>query len=736
MTDATLKNLPLTLAKQKRWINFRTEKLKTGKLTKIPCDAQGRNTSVTDIKNLRNFKDVCETLKTKPAFGVGYVFNYGESATVHVGIDFDNCVEDPKLFKKVLSLVKRFNSYAEYSLSGKGIHIIGKLEAPYRLEKNKFKVPIESARKLLEIEVYNDKRFFACTGKVLEGFEALRIEIIDEPLEILLTDLHTLSGIKKKEQVDVADKAPLIKKRSPKLKDEEILGLIAASKQSVAFSKMHHDGDLDDFHDDHSRAVMSWHSIVAFYTQKIKQIDRLFRNSALYGDKWADKEDGGADKWERLRKTQHKQIISTLTTFYGLTKIPDKYVELLIEEFGAPRRDIFTEDLFVFHEERWKNVFDEKIEYHLKSICNNKGTEYKITHLVPALYRYHHSLNPRFLLDIPEWDGIDRIKCMSECLTFEEEAITGDVFEDLAKDWGSKAFQRIHNPHIQNHCMILNGGQDIGKDTFWETFTNGFKEYQANLTTRGKFTSEKDLAEIIVPMAVIIISEFDSLKELNPGMLKNLITTPFFNTRMAFGRKAGRYYNRASFLACCNPEDMLRDATGNRRFWVFKLKGVKEEAIRWDYDRTENASTQILAQFKLLAQKPYTASEDSLKIMSKLIAQYTPDDANDIILEHFDEAINHKLLESNKKAAIFRNTEISFIIKDIAKFLGTTPMQILSVLKAKKRHYKYTGAGAGKGNWYGLKEHTQDKGYRSGLRKEACKKLKDSSSSLSLVEPS
>ena len=122
--------------------------------------------------------------------------------------------------------------------------------------------------------------------------------------------------------------------------------------------------------------------------------------------------------------------------------------------------------------------------------------------------------------------------------------------------------------------------------------------------------------------------------------------------------------------------------------------------------------------------------------MRKLIAQYTPDDANALILEQFDEAINHKIGETGKKAAIFRNTEISFIIKDIAKFLGTTPMHILGVLKAKGRHYRYGGAGPGVGNWYGLTQHTQDKGIRSALRKDACKKIHDSSSSLSLVKPS
>jgi hypothetical protein len=63
--------------------------------------------------------------------------------------------------------------------------------------------------------------------------------------------------------------------------DEEIIALCRKAKNAAKFSALYDGGDTSLHNNDDSRADMSLIDLMAFYTQDIDQLDRLFSNSAL-----------------------------------------------------------------------------------------------------------------------------------------------------------------------------------------------------------------------------------------------------------------------------------------------------------------------------------------------------------------------------------------------------------------------------------------------------------------------
>jgi len=145
--------IPDELKKRHQWVCWRFD-LRDGKLVKVPIapwvTGDTRPVSVTDPNNLSTFAQAIMYAE-KFNCGIGFVFFKGAGVT---GIDLDHIKEYLK--DEADEILKKANTYAEYSPSGLGIHIIG-----YGTVDRPIKRP--------GIEVYSEDRFFTVTGRHVEG---------------------------------------------------------------------------------------------------------------------------------------------------------------------------------------------------------------------------------------------------------------------------------------------------------------------------------------------------------------------------------------------------------------------------------------------------------------------------------------------------------------------------------------------------------------------------------------
>ena len=180
-------------------------------------------------------------------------------------IDLDECVHDRKVSEFARNILNSVpDTYAELSVSGRGIHIFAK-----------GKLPIGSLKRndQLGLEVYDTKRFCCMTGKILNHREK---KLLDKTGEIA-----NICGLYLPKREIYRPKVPL---PLASLSDQKIVEMMVSSRGGARWQSLMN-GDISSY-PSHSNADMALACKLAFYTDDSSQIDRIFRSSGLYREKW------------------------------------------------------------------------------------------------------------------------------------------------------------------------------------------------------------------------------------------------------------------------------------------------------------------------------------------------------------------------------------------------------------------------------------------------------------------
>ena len=256
---------------QKIWMLWRWKIKGDGKRTKVPMSASGGPCS-TDANWSSSWVTYDEAVKAKEkvpnADGIGFKIPKG-----YYFIDIDDReLSDPL----VQTMFSRHDSYAEYSVSGTGIHQYGKCDL------TKIPTYIDKKGKLCLDRQYYQKnpnnnmelyiggitnRFAVYTGNVIEN-KPLR-----ECTAAILTTLD--KDMRRKE------KAKYSSKRDGNKVDFDIICNLRKQKNGEKFSKLYDNGDFSDYNSQ-SEADAALCALIAFRTGPDPEaIDSIFRSSAL-----------------------------------------------------------------------------------------------------------------------------------------------------------------------------------------------------------------------------------------------------------------------------------------------------------------------------------------------------------------------------------------------------------------------------------------------------------------------
>ena len=261
---------------QKIWMLWCWKIKEDGKRTKVPMSASGGPCG-TNANWSSSWVIYDEAVKAKDrvpnAAGIGFKIPKG-----YYFIDIDDReLSDPL----VQTMFSRHDSYAEYSVSGTGIHQYGKCDF------TKIPTYIDKKGKLCLDRQYYQKnpnnnmelyiggitnRFAVYTGNVIEN-KPLR-----ECTSAILTTLD--KDMRRKEKVKYSAK------RDGNKADFDIICNLRKQKNGEKFSKLYDNGDFSDYNSQ-SEADAALCALIAFRTGPDPEaIDSIFRSSALYRDKW------------------------------------------------------------------------------------------------------------------------------------------------------------------------------------------------------------------------------------------------------------------------------------------------------------------------------------------------------------------------------------------------------------------------------------------------------------------
>lgn len=300
---------------------------------------------------------------------------------------------------------------------------------------------------------------------------------------------------------------------------------------------------------------------------------------------------------------------------------PFKY--LIDNAFDDLRKDFLT-GVTYYTNDYGKQVPIENDLHLLKSYAMSCGLS--PSKVESHLCRRMNLLKPQWLINIPNWDQVDRLKTL--CLSTKIENLSSECFYQHIVSWGAGIFARANDPYYQNKVMILRGNQGIGKDFFVKILLKALGPYFGTWTNNSQ---EKEIVLLMERSLVLNIPEFDNTHKNEIAMLKALITKYQATFRTPYARKAQSIELRTSFMSSANVEYLLRDGTGNRRYLIFVILnfGLIDKFDQFD-------SMQILAQFKWAFENKFVIDTVHTNAMDAYIESQTPQPIEEQVFEFWN----------------------------------------------------------------------------------------------------
>jgi len=282
-------NLPQLIKDTGQCCVWNLEKRK-GRNTKVPYNPiTGRHAYVDNPETFVDFETAVNAVSNYSGIGIRVNGRI-------IAIDLDHCIENGQLLSWAKEIVERFNNtYIEISPSGTGIRILALMPEGYTYDSSTFYI------KKGNVEVYvagATNRFVTLTGNVYQKAEVT--EQVDA-MEWLL-DTH----MKRKQPISNNP----ISDRDSYLSDERVIEVAMNAVNSAKFTKLWN-GDIIGY-PSNSEADSALCSMLAFYCNgNMEQVDRLFRQSGLYRNKWDEQH--GADTYGNMTINN---VLRNMTTFY------------------------------------------------------------------------------------------------------------------------------------------------------------------------------------------------------------------------------------------------------------------------------------------------------------------------------------------------------------------------------------------------------------------------------------
>jgi hypothetical protein len=291
-TKTVSPTVPKDLTERQQWVCWRYE-LRDGKLpTKVPLSPQGGPASVTDATTWASHEAAVAASQERDHDGIGFVLSQDDPFTA---IDLDACrnPETGELEEWAQGIVGTFDSYAEISPSGTGIHVFVRGELPL------------GGNKRGPIEMYSTNRFFTFSGNHIAG-----TPLTIEERSAKLAKLHRrVFG----EPASTNGHGP--RGSGNTLSDAQVLAKAGQAANGEAFEKLW-GGDTSDYAS-RSEADLALCSYLTFWTGgDSSRVDELFRQSGLYRPKWDERHCGNGKTYGQATI---EKALEGATEFYAST---------------------------------------------------------------------------------------------------------------------------------------------------------------------------------------------------------------------------------------------------------------------------------------------------------------------------------------------------------------------------------------------------------------------------------
>lgn len=206
-------------------------------------------------------------------------------------------------------------------------------------------------------------------------------------------------------------------------------------------------------------------------------------------------------------------------------------------------------------------------------------------------------------LDTKVWDGVDRLKDVATMFGAELTAYHTMI---ICK-WMLGAVTRAFQPGYKfDNVLLLAGKQGIGKSSLLQNLVfdpNQYMELVSNI-------NNKDTLIGMQGKWIVDFSELDCLNKKENTAIKVFITSLIDEFRPVYGKINIKRPRRCVFAGTTNDQEILRDPSGARRFWVLPIKRkIDVELIKKNRDQLW---AQVLHIYKSKTEPTWLNSEEEI----------------------------------------------------------------------------------------------------------------------------
>ena len=382
-------------------------------------------------------------------------------------------------------------------------------------------------------------------------------------------------------------------KAAPAAADDTLIAKASAAENGAKFRALFA-GDTAGF-PSQSEADLALCSILAFWTQNRDQIDRVFRRSNLFREKWDQRFSDGSTYGSR---TVAKAIANCLSSHgapaEGKTKTDKprnktpglfarvidtvkKHPELKGVRFdqldgaavladGSPIPPEMVLDLRLLAETQTRSVGEGLAHDAIKRV---------------ALGRPFDALQEMFE-KLPAWDGESRLNTWPIRYL---GAADDEISRQCGRMWLISAVARAYKPGCQaKYVLVLQGPQDLGKSKIVERLAGSPRFFMA---MGGHEIGSRDTKLAISRKWIGEFAELGKLPMSERNVVKAFISDTSDTFRAPYARADVTAPRRCVFIVTENPDGTgwLNDPTGGVRWWPIPCTSVDFEAFDRDRDQ-------------------------------------------------------------------------------------------------------------------------------------------------------
>lgn len=299
-------------------------------------------------------------------------------------------------------------------------------------------------------------------------------------------------------------------------------------------------------------------------------------------DDFADPVEGGEDWRSKLKITDKGAIAQTIeNVVIILTHDPGLAGRLAFNEMS--HQIVAVQSLpwrKVSSESQWVDADDASLRYYLERVYGLSGKD-KIFDAVNVCAMQNTFHPVRDYLDGCTWDGVPRVETLLVDYLGAED---NDYTRAVTRKALVAAVARIYRPGCKfDYMLTIRGRQGLGKSAIIAKLGGAW--FSDSFTT----LQGKDAYEQVQGVWIMEVGELAGMRKAEAETIKLYISKQADRFRPAYGRRLQEFPRQCIFVGTTNETQFLRDATGNRRFWVVDTPNTPTRDM-WDDLDTETVA--------------------------------------------------------------------------------------------------------------------------------------------------